>query len=126
MLKENHLRWDSLGEYCALVPSFEMIADKTGNAKAKLLAETLDIAIGKYLENGRMPSRKANEIDNRGSSFYLTMYWAQALAEQDKDAEMKSRFTKIYEALKATEETIVSDLISVQGKPADLERILFA
>jgi len=121
LLKENHLRWDSLGEYCALVPSFEMIADKTGNAKAKLLAETLDIAIGKYLENGRMPSRKANEIDNRGSSFYLTMYWAQALAEQDKDAEMKSRFTKIYEALKAAEETIVSDLISVQGKPADLE-----
>ncbi|MGA8263851.1 MAG: NADP-dependent isocitrate dehydrogenase [Ignavibacteriaceae bacterium] len=120
LLKENHLRWDSLGEYCALVPSFEMIADKTGNAKAKLLAETLDTAIGKYLENGRMPSRKANEIDNRGSSFYLTMYWAQALAEQDKDAEMKSRFTKIYEALKATEETIVSDLISVQGKPADL------
>ena len=126
LLKENHLRWDSLGEYCALVPSFEMIADKTGNAKAKLLAETLDTAIGKYLENGRMPSRKANEIDNRGSSFYLTMYWAQALAEQDKDAEMKSRFTKIYEALKAAEETIVSDLISVQGKPADLERILFA
>ncbi|MGB8320467.1 MAG: NADP-dependent isocitrate dehydrogenase [Ignavibacteriaceae bacterium] len=92
LLKENHLRWDSLGEYCALVPSLEMIADKTGNAKAKILAETLDSAIGKYLENGRLPSRKAGEIDNRGSSFYLSLYWSQALAEQDKDAEMKSRF----------------------------------
>ena len=71
LLKENHLRWDSLGEYCALVPSLEMIADKSGNVKAKILAETLDAAIGKYLENGRMPSRKAGEIDNRGSSFYL-------------------------------------------------------
>ncbi len=101
LLKENHLRWDSLGEYCALVPSFEMIAEKTGNAKASLLAETLDTAIGKYLENGRMPSRKAGEIDNRGSSFYLTLYWAQALAEQNKDAELKSRFTKMYEQLES-------------------------
>ena len=100
-LKENHLRWDSLGEYCALVPSFEMIAEKSGNAKAKILAETLDEAIGKYLENGRMPSRKVDEIDNRGSSFYLALYWAQALAEQDKDAEMKARFSKIYKELKA-------------------------
>ena len=83
LLKENHLRWDSLGEYCALVPSLEMIADKTGNAKAKILAETLDAAIGKYLENGRMPSRKAGEIDNRGSSFYLAFYWAEALAESE-------------------------------------------
>ncbi|MEO8232093.1 MAG: NADP-dependent isocitrate dehydrogenase, partial [Ignavibacteriota bacterium] len=119
-LKENHLRWDSLGEYCALVPSLEMIADKTGNAKAALLAETLDIAIGKYLENGRMPSRKTCEIDNRGSSFYLSFYWAQALSEQNKDAEMKSRFTKMFTELKANEEKIVSELISVQGKPADL------
>jgi isocitrate dehydrogenase len=120
LLKENHLRWDSLGEYCALVPSFEMIAEKTGNAKAALLAETLDTAIGKYLENGRMPSRKANEIDNRGSSFYLSLYWAQALAEQNKDAEMKSRFTKIYEQLKANEEKIANELIAIQGKPVDL------
>lgn len=119
-LKENHLRWDSLGEYCALVPSLEMIADKTGNAKAALLAETLDIAIGKYLENGRMPSRKAGEIDNRGSSFYLSFYWAQALSEQNKDAEMKSRFTKMFAELKANEEKIVNDLISVQGKPIDI------
>jgi isocitrate dehydrogenase len=120
LLKENHLRWDSLGEYCALVPSLEMIADKTGNAKAKILAETLDAAIGKYLENGRMPSRKAGEIDNRGSSFYLALYWAQALAEQEKDKEMKERFAKMYKELKANENKIANDLISVQGKPVDL------
>lgn len=120
LLSENHLRWDSLGEYCALVPSFEMIAEKTGNSKAALLAETLDAAIGKYLENARYPSRKAGEIDNRGSSFYLALYWAQALAEQDKDTEIKSRFSKMYEGLKANENKIADDLISVQGKPADV------
>ncbi len=120
LVKENHLRWDSLGEYCALVPSFEMIAEKSGNSKAKLLAETLDTAIGKYLENGRMPSRKAGEIDNRGSSFYLALYWAEALANQDKDGEMKSRFTKMYKELQANEEKIANDLISVQGQPADI------
>ncbi len=121
LLKENHLRWDSLGEYCALVPSLEMIANKTGNKKAALLAETLDSAIGKYLENGRMPSRKAGEIDNRGSSFYLAMYWAEELARQDKDAELKSRFEKMFKKLKANEEKIVNDLISVQGKSVDLD-----
>lgn len=120
LIKENHLRWDSLGEYCALVPSFEMIAEKTGNTRASLLAETLDSAIGKYLENGKMPSRKAGEIDNRASSFYLAFYWALALAEQNKDDEIKKRFTKIYDALKLNEEKIVSNLISVQGLQADL------
>jgi isocitrate dehydrogenase len=120
LLKENHLRWDSLGEYCALVPSLEMIAEKSGNATAALLAETLDAAIGKYLENARYPSRKAGEIDNRGSSFYLSLYWAQALAEQNKDAGLKSRFTKIYKELQTNEDKIVNDLISVQGKPADI------
>ena len=78
-----------------------MIADKTGNAKAKILAETLDAAIGKYLENGKLPSRKAGEIDNRGSSFYLALYWAEALAEQDKDKEMKERFSKMYKELES-------------------------
>jgi len=121
LLKENHLRWDSLGEYCALVPSFEMVYDKTKNEKAKVLAETLDKAVLKYLENGRMPSRKAGEIDNRGSSFYLTLYWAEALSQQDKDAEFKSRFSKVYKELSANEEKIVKDLISVQGKPADID-----
>jgi len=120
LLKENHIRWDSLGEYCALVPSFEMIAEKTGNEKAKLLAETLDKAILKYLENGRMPSRKAGEIDNRGSSFYLALYWAEALSQQSNDAEIKSRFEKIYKELSINEQNIMSDLISVQGKPVDI------
>jgi isocitrate dehydrogenase len=120
LLKENHLRWDSLGEYCALVPSFEMVYDKTKNPKAKVLAETLDKAVLKYLENGRLPSRKSNEIDNRGSSFYLALYWAEALSQQDEDAEFKSRFTKIYKELSTNEERIVKDLISVQGKPADI------
>ena len=120
LLKENHIRWDSLGEYCALVPSLEMIAEKSGNAKAKVLAETLDAAIGKYLENGKLPSRKAGEIDNRGSSFYLVLYWAEALAEQDKDKNMKERFSKMYKELKANENKIANDLISVQGKPVDL------
>jgi isocitrate dehydrogenase len=120
IIKENHLRWDSLGEYCALVPALEMISEKSGSKEAKVLAETLDTAIGKYLENGRMPSRKAGEIDNRGSSFYLTLYWAEALAGQDKDTEMKARFSKMYKELQANEEKITSDLISVQGKPVDL------
>jgi isocitrate dehydrogenase len=120
LLKENHLRWDSLGEYCALVPSFEMVYEKTKNPKAKILADTLDKAVLKYLENGRMPSRKAGEIDNRGSSFYLAMYWAEALANQNDDQELKSRFEKIYKELSANEEKIVSDLIAVQGKPVDI------
>ena len=120
LLKENHLRWDSLGEYCALVPSLEMVYDKTKNPKAKVLAESLDKAVLKYLENGRMPSRKAGEIDNRGSSFYLALYWAEALSNQNNDAELKSRFEKIYKELSANEEKIVSDLISVQKKPADI------
>lgn len=120
LIKENHLRWDSLGEYCALVPSFEMIAEKTRNAKAALFAETLDKAIGKYLENARYPSRKVNEIDNRGSSFYLSLYWAQALAEQNKDDELKSRFSKMSKELEENESNIVAELITVQGKPADI------
>jgi isocitrate dehydrogenase len=120
LLKENHIRWDSLGEYCALAPSLEMIADKTGNPKADILAKTLDTAIGKYLENGRMPSRKVNEIDNRGSSFYLAMYWAQALVEQDNDKDMKDRFSKIYNELKANEDKIMNDLIAVQGNLVDI------
>jgi isocitrate dehydrogenase len=120
LLKENHLRWDSLGEYCALVPSFEMVYDKTKNPKAKVLAETLDKAVLKYLENGRMPSRKAGETDNRGSSFYLSLYWAEALANQDNDAELKERFAKIYKEISANENKIVNDLFSVQGKPVDI------
>ncbi|NWF50627.1 MAG: NADP-dependent isocitrate dehydrogenase [Ignavibacteriaceae bacterium] len=120
LLKENHIRWDSLGEYCALVPSFEMIYEKTKNPKAKILADTLDIAILKYLENGRMPSRKVGAIGNRGSTFYFSLYWAEALANQNDDVELKNRFTKIYKELSANEQKIVNDLISVQGNPADI------
>jgi len=119
-LKEGHLRWDSLGEYCALVPSLELIAKTTNNTKAALLAETLDIAIGTYLENEKYPSRKVNEIDNRGSSFYLAVYWAQALATQDKDLEMKKHFTKIAEKLVASEKKIAEELLQAQGSKVDI------
>lgn len=120
LLKEGHLRWDSLGEYCALVPSFEMIFDNTKNEKAKLLAETLDSAIAKYLENGRLPSRKVNEIDNRGSTFYLSLYWAQTLAAQDKDKSIKERFIPVAKALEENEAKITEELLAVQGQPVDI------
>lgn len=120
LLKENHLRWDSLGEYNALVPSIEMIYNKTGNIKAKVIADALDKAIGNYLENGKSPSRKVNEIDNRGSSFYLAYYWAKALAEQNDDIEMKNRFTKIAMEIDANENKIVDQLLTIQGKAVDL------
>jgi isocitrate dehydrogenase len=120
LLKEGHTRWDSLGEYCALVPSLELIADNTKNEKATILAETLDQAITRYLENGRLPSRKVNEIDNRGSTFYLTLYWAQTLAAQDKDSEMKARFSKLAKELEKNEDNIVQELLAAQGEGADL------
>jgi isocitrate dehydrogenase len=119
-LKEGHLRWDSLGEYSALVPSLELIAENTGNDKATVLADALDEAIASYLENGRIPSRKVNEIDNRGSTFYLTMYWAQALAAQNKDAELKARFTPVAEQLTANEAKIAEELLAAQGSPMDI------
>jgi len=119
-MKEGHLRWDSLGEYCALVPSFEMIADHTGSAKAALLAETLDAAVGTYLENARYPSRKVNEIDNRGSSFYLGLYWAQALAAQDKDPELKTRFAPVAAALTENADKIAAELLASQGSAMDI------
>jgi isocitrate dehydrogenase len=120
LLKEGHLRWDSLGEYCALVPSLELIAEITGNDKAAVLAETLDAAIAKYLENGRLPSRKVNEIDNRGSTFYLALYWAQALAAQDKDPSMKGRFTPVAKALEENETKITEELLAAQGDSVDI------
>jgi len=119
-LKEGHLRWDSLGEYCALIPSLEMIAANTGNARATLLAETLDAAVGTYLENARYPSRKVNEIDNRGSSFYLALYWAQALAAQDSDGEMKERFLKVAADLEAAEPKITEELLAAQGEAVEI------
>ncbi len=119
-LKEGHLRWDSLGEYCALVPSLEHVAARTGNAKARLLAGTLDEAVGSYLEAERAPSRKVNEIDNRGSSFYLALYWAQALAAQDEDAELKARFEPVARQLAADEEKIAAELLAAQGEAQDI------
>ena len=119
-VSEGHLRWDSLGEYCALVPSLEMIAANTGNEKASLLASTLDQAIGTYLDQARNPSRKVNEIDNRGSSFYLAMYWAQAIANQDKDSEMKAKFTAVAEKLSTNEPAIAEELLKAQGEAMEI------
>ena len=119
-LQEGHLRWDSLGEYCALVPSFRLIAETAGNAKATVFADTLDRAITKYLENSRSPSRKVNEIDNRGSTFYLAMYWAQSLAAQDTDTDLKARFGSVAASLEENEDRITAELLAAQGEPVDL------
>jgi len=119
-LKEGHLRWDSLGEFCALVPSFEHINSTFKNEKAALFAETLDKAIGTFLENEKSPSRKVNELDTRGSHFYLALYWAQSLAEQTKDAELKTRFAKIAQELQDNETKIVDELNAAQGQPVNI------
>jgi isocitrate dehydrogenase len=119
-LKEGHLRWDSLGEYCALVPSLELIAEKTGSEKAKILAATLSDAIGRYLENSRTPSRKVNQVDNRGSTFYLAMYWAQAIAAQDGDASLRECFGPIAKQLAENEAAINEEMLAAQGRPIDI------
>ncbi len=119
-LKEQHIRWDSLGEYCALVPSLELFAQQTKNTKASVFANTLDLAIGKYLEYGRNPSRKVHEIDNRGSTFYLALYWAQTLAKQDTDKSLKERFAPIAKTLEENEDKINEELLAAQGCPADI------
>jgi len=119
--KENHLRWDSLGEFLALGVSLEHLATVFGNKKAKVLAETLDVANTKFLEENKSPSRKCGELDNRGSHFYLALYWAQALAAQEKDADLKARFTTLAETLTANETKIVDELNSVQGQPMDVD-----
>jgi len=119
-LKEGHLRWDSLGEYCALVPSLELVAAKTGNRRAALLSKTLDQAIGQYLEDARYPSRRVNEIDNRGSTFFLALAWAKALAAQDEDAELKRRFAPVAAALAANAGKITQELLGAQGKPVEI------
>jgi isocitrate dehydrogenase len=119
-LQENYLRWDSLGEFFALAASFEHLSQTFNHAKAKVLADTLDEANGKFLEFDRSPGRKLGTIDNRGSHFYLALYWAQALAAQTKDAELKKLFTPIAEQLAANETKIVQELIAVQGKPVDV------
>ncbi|TQM15295.1 NADP-dependent isocitrate dehydrogenase [Pseudonocardia kunmingensis] len=120
LVRENHLRWDSLGEFLALAVSLEFLADKTGNPRAGVLGKTLDDATGALLENGKSPSRRAGELDNRGSHFYLALYWAKALAEQTDDAELAKVFAPLAERLAAAEETIVGELNGVQGSPVEL------
>ena len=119
-LAENHLRWDSLGEFLALASSFELLAEKTDNARAQLLGETLDRATGRVLEEGRSPSRRTGELDNRGSHFYLALYWAQELASQTEDAELAERFAPLAQQLTADEQKIVAELTAVQGEPVEL------
>jgi len=120
LVEENHLRWDSLGEFLALGVSLEDLGIKTGNAKAKILAKTLDDATGKLLDNRKGPSTRTGELDNRGSQYYLAMYWARALAEQAEDQELKTRFAPLATALAENEQTIVDELNSVQGKAVDI------
>jgi isocitrate dehydrogenase len=118
-VKEGHLRWDSLGEYCAVVPSLELAA-KGGNPRANVLSKTLDEAIGQYLADSRYPSSKVNEIDNRGSTYYLALAWAKALAAQDEDGDLKQRFTPMAASLSASEGAITQELLAAQGKPVDI------
>jgi isocitrate dehydrogenase len=120
LVEENHLRWDSLGEFLALAVSLEDLGIKTGNNKAKILAKTLDEATGKLLDNNKGPSARTGELDNRGSHFYLALYWAQALANQSDDAELKAQFTPLAKALSENEQQIIAEFKAVQGKPADI------
>jgi isocitrate dehydrogenase len=120
LVEENHLRWDSLGEFLALAVSIEDVGIKKNNPKAKILAKTLDEATGQLLENRKSPSSRTGELDNRGSQFYLALYWAQALAAQTEDKELQAHFTKLAKQLKDNEEKIVAELSAVQGKPVDI------
>lgn len=120
LVEENHLRWDSLGEFLALAVSLEDLGIKYGNNKAKILAKTLDAATGKLLENRKNPSPKTGELDNRGSQFYLAMYWAQELAAQTEDKALQAKFASLAKALADNEQKIIAELAAVQGKPADI------
>jgi isocitrate dehydrogenase len=119
-VEEGHLRWDSLGEFLAIGVSLEDLAEKTGNAKAKVLADCLNDAVGKFLDENKSPSRKVNELDNRGSHFYLALYWAEALAGQDGDSELKERFSPFVSTLRENEQAITQELLDAQGSPIDL------
>lgn len=126
LLEENHLRWDSLGEFLALAVSIEDLGIKYKNKKAKILADMLDAATGRLLENGKSPSRKVGEIDNRGSHFYLSLYWADELAKQTEDAELASQFAALHAQLSEHEQAIVKELNDAQGKPVDIGGYYFA
>jgi len=119
-LEENYLRWDSLGEFLALAASLEHLGNRYGNAEVDVLARTLDQANGKFLDTDKSPSRKVGGIDNRGSHFYLALYWAQALAAQDENADLKAKFAPVAAALSRDEAKIVAELNRVQGKPVDI------
>jgi isocitrate dehydrogenase len=119
-LEEDHLRWDSLGEFLALAASLEHLASRYDNAAVDVLAKTLDQANGKFLDTDKSPSRKVGELDNRGSHFYLALYWAQALAAQEEDAALKARFAPLARALEQNEAKIVDELNRAQGKPVDI------
>ena len=126
LLEENHLRWDSLGEFLALAVSVEELGIKNDNEKAKILARTLDTATGRLLENDKSPSRKVGQLDNRGSHFYLSLYWAEELALQSDDAELAAHFKQLFDKLSANEELIVKELNEVQGKPVDIGGYFYA
>ena len=119
-LEEGHLRWDSLGEFCALVASFEHLGEVFNNDNARLLADTLDQAIGQHLEYSRSPSRRVKELDTRGSHFYLGLYWAEALANQTTNASLKTKFTDVYHQLSENEATIVEELNGAQGQTINI------
>jgi len=119
-LEEGHLRWDSLGEFLALAVSIDDLARKSGNRKAQVLAEALDVANGQFLETDKSPSRKVGELDNRGSHYYLALYWAEAMAEQDDDLGLQARFAPVAKALRSAESTIIGELNSAQGRPVDI------
>jgi isocitrate dehydrogenase len=119
-LEEGHLRWDSLGEFLALGVSLEFFGEKNDNAKAKILGNSLDSATEKFLLNNKSPSRKVNELDTRGSHFYLAMYWAEALAEQNEDLELKAIFMKVFSEIQGKEEQILDELIKAQGSAQDI------
>jgi isocitrate dehydrogenase len=119
-LKEGHLRWNSLGEFLALTASLEHLANNFDNKKAQILADALDLAVSDYLENGKAPSRKAGELDNRGTHYYLAQYWAKALANQDKDTDLKAKFVSVYKELKDNETTILEEIAKAEGKPTDI------
>jgi isocitrate dehydrogenase len=119
-VREGHLRWDSLGEFLALTVSFEMLAEKNDNPRARVLADALDRATGRVLEERRSPSRRVGELDNRGSHFYLALYWAQELAAQSDDAGLGARFAPLAERLAAEEVTIVAELAAAQGQPVEI------
>ncbi|MCL4129497.1 UNVERIFIED_CONTAM: hypothetical protein GTU68_051357, partial [Idotea baltica] len=126
LVEENHLRWDSLGEFLALAVSIEEMGTKHGNAKASILATTLDAATGRLLDNNKSPSRKVGQLDNRGSHFYLCLYWAEEMANQTEDADMAAQFKTLFDQLSAKEDVIVEELNAVQGKTVDIGGYYYA